>query len=92
MKPSTIGSRRRCDVKRKIAGWRELPRTWQPLLECGHYAWIDGAGLSDEQKERAAIAGEYHCLKCDLARPLAERRREIEDAKKEDEEGTCEKR
>lgn len=72
-------------MKRKITGWRELPRTWQPLLECGHHAWLDGAGFSDEEKERVIAVGEHHCLKCHLARPFDERRKEIEDAKKEDE-------
>ncbi len=59
--PPTGATMGECDVKRKVASWREYqpPRQWFAKLECGHDArpdW-DDCPMEDADKERIERGG-----------------------------------
>lgn len=52
-------------MKRRVIRWKELPRQWTPILECGHVVRQHYEGLSDEDKARTEREGGYRCSTCE---------------------------
>ena len=52
-------------MNRRVIRWKEWPRQWTPILECGHTVRLHYSGLYDDEKERTEREGGYRCSTCD---------------------------